>query len=178
MKKSELRKMIREEIKIIHEAIESDKDLENEIRTYMNNKKSLDKLKAEYEKVINDITQQQKSLDIMFKEIKKYMERFNISEKIIDNWIAKLEEKLKYKKITPDYKTLWEEAIKKVNAQTKKVLDQLMDANKELKKNEKKLELTIELSIKDIVKSIYEKIKGWFNSIVNYEKIAKSLPKI
>jgi len=73
---------------------------------------------------------------------------------------------------------LWEEAISKVNTQTKRVLEDLMNAQLELKKNEKKIELTIEFSLKDILKSIVNKFKALFNSITGYEKVVKKLPQI
>jgi hypothetical protein len=70
-----------------------------------------------------------KSLATRFKKIQTYMESNEISEKKVNDWVARLNTVAKYKRITPDYKQMWSEALKKVNEATRRVLEQIKIAN-------------------------------------------------
>lgn len=181
-----MKKLIDEQTKIrwnklagLNEAIEIDSDLDFAIKEYTTMQSKIDEEQQKIQNIIDSISNMEKENKSRFKDIETYMKRFNIDEKRVDSWLAKLEESLKYKVPRPDYKELWLNALDKVNEATKRVMEELKNAQLEFKKSEKEIKLNIKQEgIGDIFKTLFLKIKKLFLSFNLFNRAANKLPKI
>ena len=102
-----------------------------------------------------------------------------IQEKKVKKWIAKLKTVAKFDRIQPNYKSLWAEALKKVNEATRRVMGELEKAQVDTKKAATKIKLElVEEGIVDIFKSLWNKFKGLFKAFDSYKKISNDLPNL
>lgn len=157
----------------------SDDQLANDIQSYFRMQKQLQDKRSLIQDQINQIQAMDKSLATRFKKIQTYMESNEISEKKVNDWVARLNTVAKYKRITPDYKQMWSEALKKVNEATRRVLEQIKIANEQTKRAATKIELElVEENVFDVIKSLFTKFVRLFKAFDNYKRVSDSLPRI
>lgn len=107
------------------------------------------------------------------------MDQHKIYQKKVNSWVARLKTVAKYKRVQPDYKQMWTEALKKVNDATRNVLQGISDANVQMKKSATKIQLQlVQQSVMDIIKSIFSKFARLFQSFSVYNKLATKLPTL
>ena len=175
MNKNFLKKLIIE----LKEEIETDDQLTETIELFGILQEKINEEQAKIQNIVDEISKMEKENKNRFKDVKKYMERFNIDKKKASNWVAKLEEKLKFTRPRPDYKDLWLETMEKVNEATQRVMKKMEENQIELKKTQKELVLNIQKEgITDFFKKVFIKLKGLFSSFSYFNKIIKGLPKI
>lgn len=163
----------------LKEEIEIEEQLEQEIESYGFMQETIEKEQEQIQKALDKIKKMEKENKKRFKDIEKYMKRFNVDEKKVSKWVAKLEETLKYKTVRPDYKDLWSETMKKVNAATQKVMNELKEAQLDVKRTKTQIRLNIQQEgVGDIIKKLFKKLKDLFSAFSLFNKITKRLPKI
>jgi 8-oxo-dGTP pyrophosphatase MutT (NUDIX family) len=161
--------------------IESEDELKREISEYQKNSAEIEALQKALETKLKEIADKNKAENNRLKLIIDYMDRFNISKTQADDWVATLENKLKYSRPQPSYKELWEAALSKLNAQTVKVMKQLEHAQVDAKSKETEKKFKIDKlkeGILDNFKNFISKLKGFFNQGKEYIKTVKELPKL
>ncbi len=181
MKKSELRNIIKEEINNIILEIDNDNELKASILEYKLLEKEISDSQLKIKESLDHIAELQKKYSIIGKSIDKFMKRFKYTKFKADDWVAKLEKKLKYSNPRADYKKLWEVLLTKVNTATRNLATNLKQTQIDTKSVEKKLQLSIEPieeGIKSYLTKLYNSIKNIFSSFTKYTKEVNSLPKI
>ena len=163
--------------------IQDDKQLMSEIKLFQTNQEKIEAIEKEIKPQLDQLKALDKENKTRFKEIQKFMQRFKIRNKQVGKIIATLEEKLKYKVPRPDYKAAWTEALTKVNAATRAVLDAVIEAQMELKRKATQDVLTIKSEnldegLRNGLKLLMNKIKNLFISFGNYFKVTQKLPKV
>jgi len=78
--------IIQDEIRLMEKTkqLESDEELENSIKQYMTLKDEVEDVQAQIEEQLEAISSKQGQMKELFSMIKKYMERFDISKKEVD----------------------------------------------------------------------------------------------
>lgn len=167
-------------LKSLLEVIQDDVELENEISEYGKLTDEVEKKYKSIQSVLDEIGKIDNEAKTKYKEINKYMERFRKDEVKSGKWVALLEEKLKYKVVRPDYKELWNNALTKVNSATKKVLNELMNIQKEVKSKEMTnvFSITKNESVFSFLKNLWKRFTSLFKSIDVFSKTVNKLPKI
>ena len=159
--------------------IETEQELEQEIESYVTLDDKIKIKQAQIQSVLDEIESMSSENTKRFREIDKHMKRFNIENKTVKSWVAKMSEKLKYKVVRPDFKKLWLEALTKVNQATKNVMLSLENTQLELKRKETIKVLSIKQEgVFDSLKSLWNKFKTLISSFKSFSKIANKLPKI
>jgi len=81
-----LRNIIQDEIKLMEKSkqLENDKELENSIREYMKLSSQVEKIKSSIDEQLRTIASKETEIKTLFKLVKDYMERFNLSKKEVD----------------------------------------------------------------------------------------------
>lgn len=154
-------------------------NLQKQIESYFSLSKEIEQKKKQLQKQLLQMQTMDKSLKNKFSKIEKYMAQYDISQKRVHTWVARLRTVAKYKRIQPDYKDMWGEALTKVNQATRKVLQSILTANVEVKKSATKIQLELlEQGLLDIVKGLIQKFGKLFTKISQFSKISKNLPKI
>ncbi len=157
--------------------IQSEEELEKEISNWKALQETINAKQSEIQSILDELKKMNDENSSRFKEVEKFMIRFNIKSKKVNNWIAEIKTELKYKVVRPDYKELWESAMTKVNEATKSVLQNLLNIQKDIKSKEVKNQLTIE-GLGSIVKNLFNNIKNWILSINKFDKVTDNLPKV
>lgn len=156
-----------------------DYNLDQDIETYFTIQKQLQAKRALIQQQLDQLEAMDKSLSTRVKKIQDYMEKNQVSQRRVKQWVARLSTVAKYKRVAPDYKQMWGEALKKVNEATRRVLEQIKIANEQAKRAATKIELQlVEEGIMDIVKNLFSKFVGLFKAFDSYEKVSNSLPQI
>lgn len=148
----------------------------------------LDAAKKTYENKLKEI---QPTVDKYDAAIMKKLVELNSTTITVGGIITRLMKQAG--KITNSYKTLWGEALKKVNAMTKKILLELQEAEK--KQNADKFWLTFEKPgatanesvgefakkfakwVSEVWNKLKDSIDGYIDSAKDLEKLAEELPK-
>lgn len=117
----------------------SQEDLQLELDEIQNKINELDQLKSSIEIILSQIKSGDKEVEKRLKIIEDYMSRYNLKEIISKSktWIISLKEKIKYKVVRADYKELFEKVMTKINDSTKRVINDILNAQLEAKKIEK-----------------------------------------
>lgn len=167
------------------EFIKSDTELKTAIKTYGDRSDELEKKKASIQKKMDEISALEGAQKKEFREIEKFMNRIEKKKAKADKWVAYFEEQLKYQRIALNYKDLYSEALKHVNASTKKLLEDMASTQKELKSKEMvnvlnilKNESIVTEGVWDKLKGLWAKFKSLFKSGKEYEKAVDKLPAI
>jgi thioester reductase-like protein len=186
----ELKNLIREATFQALSEITSSDELRNKVTEYLRLSKEANDLTATIKETLSLIDKKEKSASKILKEVDRYMTDFNVTLLEADDWVAEIKDQLKYKNAVLAYKELWEEALTKLNAQTKKVLDEMAAAQLENKAKEtiKKLYITPidkDLNEESVVSTLAATLKGLVKRILTvakgfkeYKSVVKSLPKI
>lgn len=176
-----IEKMVDNELKLVNEDINNEKELIKEIKNYKKMEAEISEKQKLIEAQTNEIKKLEKANSTAFSNIEKYMTKFNISKQTANDWIAELEEVLKYKVPRPDYRAAYEEALDKLNAQTRKVLEDIVKQQIETKKTMKDLKLSInkvDEGVFDVIKKMFNGLKSLFKNTIFFGKIVDKLPKI
>jgi len=143
MNTQKIKQIIKEEVR--HVIKEQKDDIIAQINEYESVSGEVETVKAEIEVTVGKLLKHQNEMEKkqkkLLKDIEKGMKRHDVFEAKADKLIAKMKEELKYKVPRPDYKKLWEEALKKVNSATQNVLNDLQKKQMSFKKAEKHLKL-------------------------------------
>ena len=170
--------ILRMEGKLLSE-IDTESELEQEISTYKQQMTDIEERTAQIQSILDDIESMEKKNKKRFKDIQKFMIRFKLDSRKVDQWIAKIEEKLKYAVVRPDYKKLWLEYQKKVNAATRKVMDAFTETHLEVKRKETVKALSIKAEgITDVLSGLWSKFKDLLVSFKSFNKVAAKQPKV
>lgn len=189
MKISELKILIKEIIlSETKPRLTSDSELESALTEYKKTKESILKLEKENKLLfdkIKDLNTTEKSL---FGDISKYMIRFNKSMIRVDNWVAELQEKLKYTDPAKgvSYKELYLNLKDKINGAMKTQEEAYYQSQLDAARLAKEIKLNIssisEANISTFMSKLYTRIKSAFNKIfmntTKFESLVNNLPKI
>lgn len=152
------------------------------IKEYKKNDQELEN----YYKVMEPITKKISKLSEKQTEIENFvqtkMERYNKKEIIVSGYIAKLMKVIHETQGRIKYKAAFEEALKKVNLETKKLLKEFAIKTKEVQVIEDKI-FTLEKLSKKVSEGFMDTIKTKLQSIINWiksfgKKIAQNLDGI
>lgn len=179
IKVKDLNKLIEQRVQKILTEIESEAELQKEISEMKKNLKEVDELQKSIEKTVAIIKAKSALEKKREDQIIQFMKQMKISSTKADNWLAKLEEVLKYKKITPDYKDLWETALSKFNTVTENALQRMFEEHKAMKAKEMKTVLTIEdFDLTAILTGLWNRFTKIFKGVFDFKKAVDVLPTI
>ena len=139
--KNLIKKIIREELE---DSGLTEESLEQSIKEYFKLQKELEALEIQLEPLLKSKKSADAQQTRILNAVQMWMEINKKDNVIVKNWVIKLSQVLKFKKPTPSYKDLWEDALRKVNKATQDVLNGHLKAHLEFKKSEKVPSLTIE----------------------------------
>lgn len=154
------------------------KTISQEIEEFKKNEQKIQELKESIKKSLDEIKKYETANKSLFKRIESGMSAMKLKIVKASEWVAKLETVAKYKRITPNYKGLWEEALTKVTKNTRALLVSMQNTQKELKSQETKQQLTIEGGFSDYWRGLLSSLKNMFFSIKNFNKSVEELPEI
>ena len=181
--------------------VKLDNSIKEKIKLAAELSAELKKLTDEYKKKIEPM---QETLNKYDAEILTVLEGLSVSQAKVEDTIAKV--MMQKGRMTDSYKTLWEEALKKVNDNTKKILLEMQAANKKKNPDKYWMEYTKESvsaseleglnegwkeiakygkeflnKMKTWVSDVWSKIKtaakSYFSSVDNLEKVAAKVTK-
>ncbi len=138
------------------------KGIEEQIKMAAAMKKELAALIKEHEEKIRPIVL---TLEKNEEEILDTLKKMNISQVKVDKTIAKV--MFKKGRLSDSYSKLWEEALKKVNENTQKVLLELQASRKKTNPDHWSLEYETSEGLKDVMNKGAEyltKAKEWFKT--------------
>ena len=194
---------LRSVIRSILVEVKSDAEMQKAIEEYQSMMEEIDSLTASISETLNSIKTKDKDAKAIFKKMEKFMEtkvteNFESARVTTDKWVATLQREAKYKRIAPDYKEVYEEALTKLNAQTRAVVEAITEANVKAKEAATVDNLYIKaigeskksrLTEANPLTAVLNKLKSWqtkftalvqrvFTNITKFEKIAERLPPI
>ena len=145
---------------------------------YLENSKKIEELTADIQSVLDTIEKLNKENKEVYKSIFNTMKALNITVHNIGGIIIKIEEKLKYKRLTPDYKKIFEKLMTKVNSAIQNVMRIVLKEHLEAKAKETEEVLSIsEEGIGDVwnkVKDLFVSIKRTLSSInIEYDELKR-----
>lgn len=157
--------------------LETEAEIKKEIGEYQKLQSDIERNRTSIKEVLATIADKEKLADRKYKIIMSNMKKQNIAEIKFKKWVVKLATALKYKRISPDYKTLYLNLLDQVNAKLKKVADAELDAHKELKMKATMDVLQFE-GVFDKLKNLWKKFTGWFKASDGFSKAVDKLPEI
>lgn len=180
MKKSELRQIIREEIQLLAE-VNITKDIEEKIDEFGELSNEMDKLKHQLEGLKKKYSAIEDELRPILEEMKEFGDKSIQTQKYLVSIKRQGYEAPSYK-----YKQAFETSLEKVNAQTRKVLEDILESTKGIKKVATSIgaQPVEEGFFSDLVK----KVKSFFRKIIpslrrtnkdidNLQKLSKKMAK-
>lgn len=172
MERISLKQLILQEVDV--------EQLDKMIADYFKLQKDLEKFRDDNRQIIKKLAEKDKKLSTVRKSMEKYMIENQVEERKVNKWVVTLKKIAKFKRITPDYKQLYLQALTKVNLATRNILNGLMESHKQGKKAQTKwdMQTTVQQGVFDVFKAFFTKLKTLFGAFNNYKKVASSLPKI
>ena len=173
-------------------SIVSDEELLASITSFKEKEVLIAAKRKEIQAALDAIAELEGENKKVLKAIEKRMKLFEQKFAAAESWVAELNEVLKYEKVRPDYKILWEQALTKLNSQTQVVLSDLLAAHVKAKELETKIVLNIgdkpedvaigtiseDNAIKRIYRGAIDKFKTLFSSMKSFGKTVDNLPKL
>jgi len=141
---------------------------------------------ASIQDTLDSIKALEKQSSSSLKNIERYVVDFQKTKVVADKWVLNVQNELKYKRLAPQYKELWEEALSKLNPATKAVLEKLKEAHLDAKSKETIDKISIskvdEASFMDnvisVAKSFLSKLVSFIPVTKQYKQVVNNLPKV
>jgi len=99
---------------------------------------------APYEEKLGEM---ESKVGLLEKTIEVLLDKSGKVQLRVDNIVAEIMEVLKFKRIEPGWKGLWAQALEKVNDATRKILEELVEAEKEAKRQQKVKKFSIRTEV-------------------------------
>lgn len=172
-----IRKVIRMELSKKKVQLKEEVEVnDTEIAEYAKLVDQIDKMKAELSKLTKRFDELddkfRKMLDVLESELGESKENFIRYKNILITIKRKGYERTNYK-----YKEAFEELYKKVNANMKKMIDEVLEANKTITKVSSSL--SVQYEVDNFITTIFNRVKTWFVSFIgklrNTNKSTKQL---
>lgn len=185
---NELKQLIKEIILEAAPKLKSDEELKAAILEFKKIQKNIQQLEEKNKNIFDQLKQYKSSEKSTISDIQKYMIRFNKSMIIADNWVASLQEELKYSEPSKgiSYKELYLNLKEKINgvmkAQEEALYNAQLDAARLAKEVKVKISGVNEAKSSNIISLLFNKLKSiyskFFQNTLKFEKIIHNLPKI
>ncbi len=159
-----------------------EQDMLSKLKQYLKFVQKAEEESAEIAETMKDIKFNNKQAQILKNKMIEELQEHHMDNITLGEYIVSLIEVPEYARVTDSYKQLFEYVQTLLNTQTRRVVEQYREAQKQIKRAAKKTDLQVKKlqseNVLDIIKNLWYKLRGFFNHLKKYHKLIQSLPEI